>query len=67
MLCDLHYKKILDQIDRHIVRLSGGVKLGGKESDSEDIQTNNSNLIRIIVMPSTWRLSRKWQFKKTSL
>ncbi len=59
-------KKVLDQINGHITRLSGGVKLGGKESPADDIRINDSSLIRIMVMPSTWKLSRKWHFEKGS-
>jgi len=59
-------KKVLDQINGHIMRLSGGVKLGGKESSADDIRINDFSLIRIIVMPSAWKLSREWHFKKGS-
>lgn len=57
-------KKILDQINRHIMRLSGGVKLGRKECRPDDIWLTNSSLIRVMVMPSTWKLSREWHSVK---
>ena len=66
-------KKVIDQINRHIVRLCGGVKLGEKEWSPDDIhfahfkntKKNDSGLIRIIVLPSTWKLSRGWHSVKT--
>ena len=59
-------KKVLKQIHSHIVRLNGGVKLGKREWSSDNItllknaQKKDSDLIRIMVMPSTWKLSREW-------
>lgn len=59
-------KKVLKQIHSHIVRLNGGVKLGKRGWSSDNItllknaQKKDSDLIRIIVMPSTWKLNREW-------
>ncbi len=66
-------KKVIDQINRHIVRLGGGVKLGEKEWSPDDIhfvpfkntKKNDSGLIRVIILPSTWKLSRGWHRVKT--
>ena len=66
-------KKVINQINRHIVRLGGGVKLGGREWSPEDIdlslcnsiEKNNPGLIRIMVLPATWRLSREWHSANT--
>ena len=54
-------RKVLEQINCHVMRLSGGVKLGRREYPPDDICLNNSSLIRIMVMPSTWKLSREWR------
>ena len=59
----LSKKKILGQIKNHISRLNGGVKLGGKIWPPDQISF--SNMLRIIVVPSTWKLSRKWYSVKT--
>jgi len=66
-------RKVLDQIDRHILRLEGGVKLGEREWSTDDIDlfpfksknANQPRLIRIMVLPSTWKLSREWHSIKT--
>lgn len=50
--------KILSQINRHISRLKGGVKLGVMIYPPDHIKV--SSMLRIIVVPSTWKLSRKW-------
>jgi hypothetical protein len=59
----LSTKKVLDQISSHISRLSGGVKLAGKIWSPNDISF--SNVLRIIVVPSTWKLSREWDSIQT--
>lgn len=56
-------KRLMDQISLHISRLDGGVKLGEKIWSGDDI--NHSGLTRIMVVPSTWRLSRDWTSVKT--
>lgn len=55
--------RVISQINRHIMRLKGGVKLGEREWPPERI--NAANLVRIIVLPSTWSLSREWHGEKT--
>ncbi len=52
-------KKVLNQINSHILRLSGGVELKRKDYPPNNINFENSSLIRIMVMPSTWKLSRE--------
>jgi hypothetical protein len=59
----LHKKKVLAQIERHILRLNGGVKLMGIIWPPDKI--GFSNIMRIMVVPSTWRLSREWHSVKT--
>jgi hypothetical protein len=58
-------KKVLDQINQHIMRLSGGVKLKKREYRPNDVSLNQSNIIRIMVLPSNWKLSREWHSVKT--
>lgn len=60
---NLTMKKALTQIERHIVRLNGGVKLG--ERIWHPKQICYSNVHRIVVVPSTWKLSREWQSIET--
>jgi hypothetical protein len=59
-------KKVLAQINSHIMRLNGGLKLGEKEYPQNDIYVDDSNLLRIIVSPSTWKLSREWHSVKNA-
>jgi hypothetical protein len=47
------------------LRLAGGVRLGVNEYGSAAVTINNSKIIQIVVLPSTWKLSRKWQSVKT--
>ncbi len=55
--------KVLAQINKHISRLHRGLKLGGMIWSSNQIST--SRILRILVVPSTWKLSRKWNSVKT--
>ncbi|HEV7377899.1 MAG TPA: hypothetical protein VGN95_24670 [Pyrinomonadaceae bacterium] len=55
--------RMINQINEHIMRLKGGVKLGEREWPPEHI--NASSLVRIMVVPSTWKLSREWRSEKT--
>lgn len=66
-------RRIFDQINSHIVRLSGGVKLGKRKWTSDNMffasfksaKKNESDLIRVMVVPSSWKLSREWHSVKT--
>lgn len=66
-------KRILDQINRHVLRLQGGVKLGEREWPSDNIviggnenrEADSILLTRILVTPSNWKLSREWRSPKT--
>ena len=58
-------RKLANQITKHISRLNGGLRLGKQEYPPQNIHINNTNLLRIMVMPSAWKLSRQWQSIKT--
>ncbi|MBF0558873.1 MAG: hypothetical protein HQL08_08845 [Nitrospirae bacterium] len=58
-------KRVLQQIDRHIARLSGGVKLGTQEYAPHATTMSDSNLLKIMVVPAGWKLSREWYSEKT--
>jgi hypothetical protein len=66
-------KEILAQINRHINRLHGGIMLGEKEWTHKNLKYNlnnstnrsKSDLIRLIIIPSNWKLNREWQSVKT--
>jgi len=60
-------KKILAQIKNHIIRLGGGVRLAGRKYSNDDICLNDLNVIRIMVLPSTWKLSREWRREGKSI
>jgi hypothetical protein len=59
-------KRVLAQIQRHIVRLGGGIKLEEREFPANSIVYDHSSLSRVMVIPSTWKLSRKWRSVKTA-
>jgi hypothetical protein len=59
-------KRVLDQIERHRMRLLGGVKLGSREWPPDRVliaglahgRKAAKSLIRVMVLPSRWKLSR---------
>jgi len=51
--------RVFGQIDRHIGRLAGGLMLG--QATYLEVSMVPADVIRIMVVPSTWRLSRQWQ------
>jgi hypothetical protein len=56
-------KKILSQINSHIARLGGGIRLGTDSWTPENITF--TRLVRVMVLPSTWKISREWRIVKT--
>jgi hypothetical protein len=50
-------KRVLAQIDNHIARLRGGVELVGRRFPPNKIQFSGG--LRIIVLPSNWKVSRE--------
>lgn len=58
------HRKLADQIIRHLLRLHGGIRLGEQEYPRYTIYFDNTNVLRIIVVPSAWRLSRQWKSVK---
>lgn len=56
-------KKIIGQINSHISRLEGGLKLASTIWPPDRLSI--SDVFRIIVIPSTWKLSREWHSVKT--
>jgi len=65
--------KVLYQINKHFIRLNGGVKLMEREWPATDqlfvpLETNDKSapsVFRVMVIPSTWKLSREWKSVKT--
>ena len=68
-------KKIDMQLSRHVNRLRGGVMIGNKFWNPEKVFIKSSNinnhshsdLIRIMVIPSSWKLSRNWKYSQNEL
>jgi hypothetical protein len=56
-------RKLLSQIDDHISRLNGGVRLSGAETGPDGTSVH-PGVLRIIVVPSTWKLSREFHWDK---
>jgi hypothetical protein len=59
----LSRSRLVRQIENHVTRLAGGVKLGRHEWPSDAIERNIG--VRIMVLPSNWKLSRKWHWEGT--
>ncbi len=65
-------QQVLDQIERHKMRLLGGVRLGSQEWLPDHIHLASStgagsagdSLIRVIILPSRWKLSRVSHFAR---
>jgi hypothetical protein len=55
--------RLIKQIENHISRLRGGVKLEGREWSGDKV--DRSVGVRIMVRPSTWTLSREWHWEET--
>ena len=56
--------KLIAQLERHAQRLQGGVMLAGKQW--EPAQVTCPAPIFIMVVPSTWKISRAWQREDTA-
>lgn len=56
-------RKILKQIDRHTRRLSGGLELLKTSFPGESVEIANPGLIKIMIVPSNWKLSREFHFE----
>ncbi|MDP8208592.1 MAG: hypothetical protein P9L92_18155 [Candidatus Electryonea clarkiae] len=52
--------RISRQISKHIKRLEGGVRLNGVPMDTQKL--SEKSIYRVIVIPSQWKLSRKWKW-----
>ncbi len=63
---NLDKKRILDSINRQITRMAGGIKLESKMWSSNEISLDHHKIIRIMVKPSTWKLSRELYSLKTN-
>ncbi len=67
-------KRVLGQIERHRLRLEGGVRLGSvtwqphqiRVADSHDPTSAKNGLLRVIVFPSRWKLSRQWRSERVN-
>ena len=55
-------RKIMEQINRHIRRLSGGLELQKYLFPGEKVEITNPGLIKIMIVPSNWKLSREFHF-----
>jgi hypothetical protein len=54
------FQKVLDQIDKHIKRLDQGLSLNKYHWSPHQLHINKTEIIRIAVQPSKWKLSREW-------
>ena len=55
--------RVLRQIDSHLARLRGGLRLAGETWPPAQVVV--SEPVRIIVVPSAWKLSRAWRMVET--
>jgi hypothetical protein len=56
--------KLVGQIERHASRMKGGLKLEGREYRPESVRLNKAKLIRVVVVPSGWKVSREFRWEK---
>jgi hypothetical protein len=61
----LSTRRIMAQIEKHIGRLPGGLMLRGSEWSGDEIRISglagSPRPIRILVVPSSWKMSRNWK------
>jgi hypothetical protein len=57
--------KLRSQIKNHLSRMDGGLKLEGKIWDGKEI--THGVPLYIMVVPSSWKLSREWYYKDREL
>ena len=56
-------KTVNDQIGHHLARLDAGVRLLATGYSPGEVAID-PGLVRIVAMPSTWKLSRDWHWQK---
>jgi len=56
-------RRISEQINRHARRLSGGLELLKYKFPGEKVEIANPGLIKIMIVPSNWKLSREFHFE----
>ena len=59
----LSKRRLVAQINQHIARLAGGVRLDAQLWEPEHIRIESP--LQVMVIPSTWRLNRSWQMVPT--
>ncbi len=57
-------RKISEQLDRHTRRLFGGLELLKYKLPAEKVKIANPGLIKIMIVPSNWKLSREFHFEE---
>jgi hypothetical protein len=57
-------KKLLTQINRHIIRLKWGLVLGNKLYSPDELSINKRNIFRVMIIPSSWQLNRKFKWEE---
>jgi hypothetical protein len=64
-------RRVLAQIEQHVGRLHGGLLLQGYERPGDEIRISGfdggTQPIRIMVVPSNWRVSRDWKSTSTKI
>jgi hypothetical protein len=56
-------KRVLRQVDAHLLRLRGGLRLEGETWLPSQITL--AEPVRVVVVPSAWKLSRAWRMVQT--
>lgn len=56
---------ILEQIRKHAARMQGGLRLSSEVFAPDQIAVDEPKYIRFIVIPSRWKLDRRWRRLKT--
>jgi hypothetical protein len=56
--------RMLRQIDHHLSRLSGGIKLLGNQYSPQQLILNREEKQKVMVRPSAWKLDRKVDWVK---
>lgn len=58
------YTKIMKQIDHHLDRFYGGLKLDGEQYEAGQLVVHRESIHKVMVRPSRWKVIREWEMRE---
>jgi hypothetical protein len=59
--------KMIKQMDKHICRLRKGLQLGTKTYEAKNIIVDKNDVIKIMVIPSSWKINREYSWQENKM